>query len=346
MSKVLFIIGTRPEITKIAPVANNIKSKILFTGQHFSKNMSSGFFNLIESSEIINLNLKKFKYFQNNERYLVDEVAKFIKKINIDKIVVQGDTNSTLVGSIAAKILKKKLFFIEAGMRSFDITQPEEYNRVLVSHLADLNFCNHFSNRKNLITEGVDPKKILVTGSTVYSSVKLIDKSIEDTENKEYILCTLHRPENVDEKEKLISLLKTINSLNYQIIFPLHPRTKKTLLKNELIKFSNIKFIPPKKYEEFLNLIKFSNFIISDSGGLQEEAAIYRKPLIIPRKKTERPELLHKFNILTKNNKELYKESKKLLMKNSNLIKSVRKQKYIYGKDEVIKNIVNGIEQS
>ena len=169
MSEYLFIIGTRPEITKIAPIANKIDCKILFTGQHFSKNMLEGFFDLIKKKEIINLNLKNFKDFNQNERYLSDKLSKKIKEINPKKVIVQGDTNSTLTGAIAAKFSNKKLYFIESGMRSFDILQVEEYNRLITSHLADLNFCNHISNQKNLLNEGVNKNKILVTGSTVYS---------------------------------------------------------------------------------------------------------------------------------------------------------------------------------
>ena len=121
MNENIFIIGTRPEITKIAPIANNIRCKILFTGQHFSKNMSEGFFDLIRKKEIINLNLKNFNNFENNERILSNKLADTLKKLNTKKVIVQGDTNSTLVGAIAAKTLDKELYFVESGMRSFNI---------------------------------------------------------------------------------------------------------------------------------------------------------------------------------------------------------------------------------
>ncbi len=343
MNQTIFIIGTRPEITKIAPVANNLNSKILFTGQHFSKYMTEGFFDLIKNREIINLNLKKFNNFDNNIRYLTNKLELKLKKLNTKKIIVQGDTNTTLVGAIAAKTLNKKLYFIESGMRSFDILQVEEYNRVITSHLADINFCNHNLNKKNLLNEGINKNKIFVTGSTVYSAVNLVDKNVDSISEKNYILLTLHRPENVDEKEKLLNLLQTINKLNYKIIFPIHPRTKSNLDNDDIYRLKNIKFIKPKNYKDFIELIKFSKFIISDSGGVQEEAAIYRKPLLIPRKYTERPEMLNKFNILVKNNKELLIESEKILDNTSKLKKSIVSAPLLYGKEESIENIIFGI---
>ncbi len=343
MNQTIFIIGTRPEITKIAPIANNLNSKILFTGQHFSKNMSNGFFDLIKNREIINLNLKRFKNFDNNIRFIANQLEIKLKKLNANKIIVQGDTNTTLVGAIATKTLNKKLYFIESGMRSFDISQIEEYNRVITSHLADINFCNHNTNKENLLNEGVSKSKILVTGSTVYSAVNLVDSSIESIGEKKYILLTLHRPENVDKKEKLLNLLKTINKLNYRVIFPVHPRTKANLDKYDIQKLDNIKFLKPKNYKDFIELIKYSKFIISDSGGVQEEAAIYRKPLLIPRQYTERPEMLNKFNILVKNNKELLMQSKNILNGNSSLEKSLLSTPLLYGKMKPIENIINGI---
>ena len=343
MNHTIFIIGTRPEITKIAPIANNLNSKILFTGQHFSKNMSNGFFDLIKNREIINLNLKRFKNFDNNIRFIANQLEIKLKKLNANKIIVQGDTNTTLVGAIATKTLNKKLYFIESGMRRFDISQIEEYNRLITSHLADINFCNHITNKENLLNEGVSKSKILVTGSTVYSAVNLVDSSIESIGEKKYILLTLHRPENVDKKEKLLNLLKTINKLNYRVIFPVHPRTKANLDKYDIQKLENIKFLKPKNYKDFIELIKYSKFIISDSGGVQEEAAIYRKPLLIPRQYTERPEMLNKFNILVKNNKELLMQSKNILNGNSSLEKPLLVTPLLYGKMKPIENIINGI---
>ena len=127
-------------------------------------------------------------------------------------------------------------------------------------------------------------------------------------------------------------MLKTINKLNYRVIFPVHPRTKANLDKYDIQKLENIKFLKPKNYKDFIELIKYSKFIISDSGGVQEEAAIYRKPLLIPRQYTERPEMLNKFNILVKNNKELLMQSKNILNGNSSLEKPLLVTPLLYEK--------------
>lgn len=345
MKENLFIIGTRPEITKIAPVANKLNCKILFTGQHFSKSMTEGFFDLIKNKEIINLNLQKFKNFSDSERYLIHKITEVINKVNPKRVVVLGDTNSTLLGAIASKNINKELYFLESGMRSKDIQQIEEYNRLIVSHLADLNFCNHKSNKINLINEGINKNKIVVTGSTVFSSVLLVDKNLNKNYDENYILCTLHRPENVDNKSQLISLLKTVNKLNFKTIFPIHPRTKAMLSDFDTKSLKNIKFIKPQNYQDFLELIQKSTFIISDSGGIQEESAIYKKPLLIPRLHTERPEMLGIFNLLVKNNIELYREAKSILMKDSPLLPTVKSSKLLYGKEKAIELIVKKFDE-
>ena len=149
--------------------------------------------------------------------------------------------------------------------------------------------------------------------------------------------------------ENLRKILKSINKIGelYKLptIFPIHPRTKATLGSVNLNLLNNINFKRPQKNKEFLNLIKNSNFVISDSGGLQEESAIYRKPLLIPRDHTERPEMLNKFNRLVRNNKELYSESKKLLDEKSDLNKKVKTNKLLYGKEESVEKIINILEK-
>ena len=343
-NKVAFIVGTRPELIKIAPVVNKLNSTVIFTGQHNDKNMSEDFFNLLECDEIINIENNDSSK-ENHLKDIVKKISEIISKTKLNKFVVQGDTNSTLVGSIAVKSEKKKLYYIESGMRSNDISQIEEYNRLLVSHLADINFCNHESNKNNLLDEGIDSEKIFVSGSTVFASISNMNLVKEKSSaNNPYILLTLHRPENVDNIKNLESLLKAINNLNKSVIFPIHPRTKKNLQGN-IKDYKNITFTEPTDYINFLNLIRNSIFVISDSGGVQEEAAILRKPLLIPRNYTERPEMLNIFNLLIPDFKILEKESNKLLNGSSSISSSVLTSKYLYGENEVINNIVNELEK-
>ena len=339
--RIAFVAGTRPELIKLAPVINLTNAYVIFTGQHYDKNMSDDFFNLIKCDEFINLNFDQKGIFDHTKD-MSKKIQSVLKETVIDKVVVQGDTNTTLAGAVASKLQNKFLYYIESGMRSYDVGQIEEYNRVIVSHLADINFCNHNLNKDNLIKENINPQKIIVTGSTVYSSVMQIDLDKEKINDKEYILLTLHRPENVDDKDRLNSLMEAINSLNFFTIFPIHPRTKK-MINSEENNYENISFIDPQDYESFLNLINHSKFIISDSGGVQEEASILRKPLLIPRNYTERPEMLEKFNLLTPTPKNVTDESIKLINGESKLISNIKNSDLLYGKDEVVASIVHNI---
>ncbi len=339
MSKPLFIAGTRPEIIKISTLSNYLKSKILFTGQHFDKEMSEFFFKLINKSSLLELGSKNYK--EGSHELFINDIKRKLEEINPASVIVQGDTNTTLYGALAAKSLGIKINYIESGMRSRDINQIEEINRIIVSGLADLNFCNHKNNKENLLLENISEKKICVSGSTVYSVLyenQLINE-ISESEKEKFILLTLHRPENVDDKKKIFSMLETINSIGEKIIFVTHPRVQEFINSNSIYSYKNITLEKPKNYFDFVNLLKSSFFVISDSGGIQEESSILGKPLLIPRKFTERPEMLNIFNLLVQTNEELLNESKKLL-KGTSILEKGQNKELLYGKSEVI-NIIS-----
>ena len=328
--KNLFIIGTRPEFIKIAPVANELQSTILFTNQHFSKNMSTYFFNLVKNCEIIKL--------KNNNNLIQSNIKDYIKKINPDTVTVQGDTNSTLMGAIAAKSLNNlKIYYLESGIRNYYLREIEETNRILTSSIADINFVNHLNNKHNLIKENI-PGKIFVTGSTVYASLHNQGLAGNTTKSEDYALLTLHRPINVDNYDRLNSILRNIDKIGMKFIFPIHPRTEKNL---EPEIFNNIEFLKPLSYKKFIRLLKKSKLVISDSGGLQEECVIFRKPLIIPLENPIRPELVNKFNLLIQNPKSITTEIKNILEGSSVLSNIENIDNNIYGKNEVINKIVN-----
>tara|TARA_X000001036_G_scaffold435735_1_gene477535 strand:- start:367 stop:1401 length:1035 start_codon:yes stop_codon:yes gene_type:complete len=339
--KVVFIAGTRPELIKIAPVVNAVNASVIFTGQHFDKNMSDDFFNLLKYEEFISLDHNP-KDTTSHLKETAHKIALGIDKLDFNKVIVQGDTNSTLAGSIAAKSRNKKLYFIESGMRSKDLSQIEEYNRVIVSHMSDVNFCNHGSNKVHLLNENIAEERIFLTGSTVFASVNGVELGDNPILKTDYILLTLHRPENVDKIDKLLALLEIIDKLNYPVIFPIHPRTKK-MLNGKDSEYDNISLIDPQDYPDFIKLISNSKFLISDSGGVQEEAAILRKPLLIPRNYTERPEMLNIFNILTPTTETLKGEAVKLINGDSPLANTVQNSNLLYGEEEVIEKIVNAI---
>lgn len=339
MKKNLFIIGTRPEIIKVAPLVNDVNSKVLFTGQHFNKNMHYDFLSLFEKNvEILNIKTKNLDL-DIQKLIAFENLTEIIEQINPDNVIVQGDTYSTLLGAISAKKASKNLFYIESGMRSGDLTQIEEFIRVTVAHLANINFCNHKNNKLNLLNEGINKSKIVQTGSTVYAALNSTKLLSVDVKQKNTILLTLHRPENVDNSKKLFGILNTLDNLNLKILFPVHPRTEAKIsdYKN---RYENIRFIKPLNYQKFIKNLKECKFVISDSGGLQEECAILKKPLLIPRQFTERPEMLNKFNILVKNNTQLKKEISKLL-KGTSSISDPDRFNLLYGKDEVVKKIAN-----
>ena len=343
MSNYLFIAGTRPEIVKISPLVNKLNAQVLLTGQHFKKEMIADFLPLINPSNLINLELEEFKDFQKN-RYKISELIKStILKLDCDNVFVLGDTNTTLVGAVAAKSANKKLFFIESGLRTEDLNQIEEYNRLIVSHLADINFCNHQNNVDNLKNEGIEENKIKLTGSTVYSALKRLNISESSNYRNDFLLLTLHRPENVDNQKRLTEIIMGLKKLNYKIIFPIHPRTKDKIESIDDLNTDHIEIIEPRNYDDFVELIKSSKFIISDSGGLQEEAMILRKPLLIPRKYTERPELINIFNLLTYKISEILSNASEIILDKSSLQETVLTKNFMYGQDEVIDKYIDCI---
>lgn len=329
MSKNLFVIGTRPEFIKISPIANSLNAKILFTNQHFSQNMSKAFYSLVKNCEIIKI--------KKSNNLIQHDIKEYIKKINPDNVTVQGDTNTTLLGAVAAKSLNNvKLFYLESGIRNYDLREIEETNRILISYLANINFVNHENNKNNLIQEKV-PGKIFVTGSTVYAS--LLEQGLinDNIKSEDFILVTLHRPINVDYVPRLKSILNAIDSIGVKVIFPIHPRTEKILNVN---KFKNIELIKPLSYKKFINILKKSKLVISDSGGLQEECVIFRKPLIIPMKHPVRPELVNKFNIMAHEPKKILIEANRFYKGNSIFSEISSIDNNIYGKEDSIEKIL------
>jgi len=339
-NKNLFIAGTRPEIVKISPLINRLNASILLTGQHHKKEMLNNFMDLVDTEEIYDLQLEEFRNF-NNEIYKIVEILKNkIIEINPKNIFVLGDTNTTLVGAMAAKSAKKKLYFIESGLRSGDLEQIEEYNRIIVSHLADINFCNHQNNIVNLTDEGIHSNKISLTGSTVFSALSNLNLSFDGKGSEDYILLTLHRPENVDNSERLEDIVNSLKKINYKIIFPIHPRTNEKIKQNRNLNLNHLEILNPQDYMNFVRLIKNSKFLISDSGGLQEESMILRKPLLIPREYTERPEMLNKFNLLTFETEKMVDEAKLIIDGSSSLLKTTKTDSFLYGQSESIDNML------
>ena len=299
--KLLSIIGTRPQFIKSASIARaseklKINHIIIDTGQHYSKNMAFSF--------IKELGLRKIDYCLNiGNKSSISQLSSIMKKLELlipklkpDFVLVYGDTNSTLAASIVCSRLKIRIAHVEAGQRSGNNEMQEEVNRILTDNLSSILFTTSKEATKNLINENFNKKIIFEVGDVMFDSVKYFKKKITKSLYNDYALLTIHRAENVDEKNKLKLLVEGFIKLSEKtkIILPIHPRTKKNLIKyNFFAKLQkNLKILPPQPYLELLRLINGSNFVITDSGGIQKEAYFLRKRCFIIREETEWNELV------------------------------------------------------
>ena len=303
------ILGTRPEIIKMAPIIRECENQklgyfILHTGQHYSYEMDRIFFDMLDIPQPhYNLDVGSGTHASQTGKIMAG-IEDILAKEQPDVILVQGDTNTVLSGSLAAVKLNIKVGHVEAGLRSFDRSMPEEINRVVSDHVSDFLFAPTETSYRQLIKEGIDPDKIFVTGNTIvdagYQNRKVAKNKVNILKNldmspKNYILVTVHRAENVDIKERLegiIAGLKLIKDyFSLPIVFPIHPRTEK-MIKKFGISLEGIDVIPPQGFLEFLQLEANAKFVLTDSGGLQEETCILGVPCITLRDNTERPETL------------------------------------------------------
>ena len=300
---VLTILGTRPQLIKSQMVSKELKKikineKIINTMQHYDKNLNQSFYNK-------NFNIKalyKKKISKNSD--VIKKLLIQIKEIKPKLIIVYGDTNSTLYGAISAKLLGIKLMHIESGLRSKNQGMPEEKNRIIVDTLADYHICPTIESSKNLLIEGHLKKNIYIFGDPSYDvylnqKKKLINQkyiSLKfNIKTSNFVLLTLHRNTNVDNKIKLDSIFKFLEKTKLNLILPLHPRTKKNIKKFSIFIPSNIKMIDPVNHIELLSLIKFSKFVITDSGGVQRESYFSAKKCYLLRDDYEWVDLI-KYN--------------------------------------------------
>lgn len=360
--KILFIFGTRPEAIKLFPLIeklkrdNSIISKICVSSQH--KGLLKQVLNLLSIKVHYDLNLMTFNQKIENLNFLI--IKKLNKILDIEKpdlVVVQGDTITSMSAALTSKLKKIRIAHVEAGLRTFDNKSPwpEEINRSIISRVSDLNFCPTKLNVKNLKKESV--KNLYLTGNTIVDAVKLILKKKFKTsrdfqklidnfkKSKIKIFLTVHRRENFGKPLKQIfdSVKKISRNDNVKIIFPIHPNPNVKKNINILKNNPNIKLISPINYYETLQILKTTDIILSDSGGIQEEASVLSKKILILREKTERPEILNKIGYLVgSNTNKIYSQYKKIIKKSS-----INKKYKIYGDgnsaDKIIKIIKRNI---
>ena len=308
MTKLIYLVaGARPNFMKIAPLIKefqkeNINFKLIHTGQHYDYNMSKIFFDDLEIPEPdIYLGIGSGTHAVQTARIMIEFEKKLVKEKPL-LVVVVGDVNSTIACALVAQKLHVKVAHIEAGLRSFDMKMPEEVNRLLTDQISDFLFTTEKSAFINLKREGINPDKMFFVGNIMIDTLimnleKAKKLNMLDKYNlirNEYALITLHRPSNVDTKENLEKILEILKILSerVKIFFPIHPRTKKNLEKFDLekkIRNLNIILSDPIGYLEFLNLTMNSKLILTDSGGIQEEASYLKIPILTAREGTERP---------------------------------------------------------
>lgn len=306
---ITLVAGTRPNFVKISPLINeiikrqksgtNIAYRLVHTGQHYDKGMSASFFQELNIPDPhSNLSVGSGSSAEQTSAIMVG-FEKELLNHPTDIVIVVGDVNSTMACAIVTKKLNIKLAHIEGGIRSFDNSMPEEINRKITDSITDYFFTTSEFANKNLLNEGVNKNKIHFVGNV------MIDTLLNNYENfrkpdffekfkltaKNYLVLTLHRPNNVDNIDKLLTILSAIssNSKKCPIIFPIHPRTENSL-KNSNFDFPNLHFVPPMTYLEFNYIVKNSKAVLTDSGGITEEATVMEVPCLTLRDNTERPE--------------------------------------------------------
>ena len=303
----MIVTGTRPEIIKMAPIIRALQKRsvpftFVYCGQHYDYVMSQKF---IHELQLPNPHCL-YKVQTASPSIQIGRIMCFlertIKRYRPKMVLVEGDTNSVLASAVAALKQNIPVGHVEAGLRSFDLRMPEEHNRRLVDHISTLLFAPTKHAKNNLRRENVWGK-IYVTGNTVIDAVNqhmplAIRKSriMEKIRYNPFALVTAHRAENVDDLNTLKNLIEAYMESPVPIVYPMHPRTRKRLLQNglwnRLVDCENVTILPPLGYFDFLVLMKKCVFIITDSGGIQEEATspLVRKPVLVTRLSTERPE--------------------------------------------------------
>lgn len=300
--KILTVAGTRPEIIKLAniiPLLNNsFEHCLLYTGQHFSPNMKDIFIDELNIKPDLDL-----KCNTSDISIIRDTMLPYLNELSPDYVIVYGDTNSSMAAALAAKETESKIIHLEAGVRDFDYMVPEEPLRIKIDEMSDYlfapsDFCKSVLSYEQI--KGV----VYNRGNLIVDVCLKLSKTAESLNPRidipsDFILLTIHRPENVDDEHNLNLLMKHFQNVKYTIVFPIHPRTRNNLLKYNIQIPSNIITIEPLGYIEFLSLFVRCMLILTDSGGLQEEAITLKKPCITLRHTSARWEtILMKANIL------------------------------------------------
>jgi UDP-N-acetylglucosamine 2-epimerase (non-hydrolysing) len=304
---IAIVLGTRPEIIKLSHIIRILgpAARVIHTGQHYDPNLSASFFaelSLPEPDLFLEVGGRARGHQIGEATLLLD--AHFAAQPP-QAVMVQGDTNAVLAGALAANAREIPLVHIEAGLRSFDRAMPEEHNRVVADQLSDLCCAPTAVSVDNLAAEGITGRRVVLTGNTVVEAVASLLPSSDDrrqlvarygVEPGRFVLSTFHRPENVDDIARFETILRELTELPWPVLLPLHPRSVRRAEEFGLdALLTQLVVTAPIGYRDFLGLEAESALMISDSGGVQEEASIVKRPVVVVRNSTERPEVLGTF---------------------------------------------------
>lgn len=365
MNKIAVIFGTRPEIVKISPVIREMQNRdlpfsIIHTGQHYDAQMSDLFLEELQLPDAdFNLDVGSGGQAEQTAKILIG-LEEVLEKINPKMTLIQGDTNSTMAGALASVKLKIACGHIEAGLRSFDMTMPEEVNRKIADSCSCLLFAPTKSTAINLLNEGAKPELIYVTGNTIVDAAQQNLKIAQKQSNifekmsftqKEYSLTTVHRAENTDDRDRLAGMMEALISMKEEyFVFPAHPRTVKKMKKYNIFpdvnQADNIFLTKPLGYLDFLSLLDSAKFVLTDSGGVVEEAATLNTPCLTLRQNTERQEtLVSGINLLVGPRKNNIIQTVHQLNDNPELVARMKKKKNPFGDGKASERIIDIIEQ-
>jgi UDP-N-acetylglucosamine 2-epimerase (non-hydrolysing) len=307
---ITLVCGTRPELIKLAPLLRFFGDAcaVIYTGQHHDRSLYS----LIRADLPAPKRFHELAVGSARRGVQLGRAVSAVDEVLVahpgSVVLVQGDTTSALAGALAANAHGLPLVHVEAGLRSRDRAMPEEHNRVLIDHLADLCCAPTDLNRRNLLAENIPCERVAVTGNTVVEALRTALPAAEDRVSvlaarglvrDEYILATIHRPENVDDPRRLAAVLQELGELPLPVVFPLHPRTAKSVERFGLTRLLQaLLVLEPQAYPAFLALAAEAAVIVSDSGGIQEEASVLKRPVVVVRRSTERPEITGTFGVL------------------------------------------------
>ncbi|NOZ82972.1 MAG: UDP-N-acetylglucosamine 2-epimerase (non-hydrolyzing) [Euryarchaeota archaeon] len=338
----MVVASTRPEVIKLAPVLRALESSgtehtFVTTGQHYDDELFWRFIRELGLREPEhNIDVRSGSHAYQTARAL-EALERLILQEQPQVVIAEGDTNSVLSTALACAKLLVPFAHVEAGLRSFDRTMPEEVNRVLADHVSTVLFAPTERAADNLVNEGILPESIFVVGNTIVDAtlqhIEIARKKLKPR-GGEYLLLTLHRAENVDRRDRLEGILRALAEVEQEILFPVHPRTLQRLKEFNLLELAEatLTLLPPVGYLEFLLMLEGAKVVLTDSGGVQEEAIVLGTPCITLRTSTERPETVEAGgNILAGVDRRSIAETVRRVLQDAELYERMRRAENPFG---------------